>query len=444
MTDEHFDNLIMDERIRLVMDLACAFSVPAYLVGGSIRDAVMGRPVRDFDFALGGAVCELPMEFASRCGGHFFWLDRERQQSRVVTGREGERLTFDFAPLRGSGISEDLLLRDFTVNSLALVLTRDDLLLVDPLDGMDDIRTGTVRMCRTEEFADDPLRILRAFRFAATLSFTVEDRTLEEIARDPALLGRVAGERVRDEFFLILGVPGIDRSLKGLHNAGILSHIIPSDDFIGGHGSGPEERIAFAATVEKLAMDLDRLFHVDGRRLKDHLQRQVEGDIPAMSLLKLAALLAGAGWEEVVAATVSRLKLGNKARDALRNLCGCLAGFPALPAEGLAERPCYRFFRDRQPSGAELLLMPLASGLVSPQIAERMISFYFHSYRPGEGDLLMSGDDVMALLHVPRGPELGQEMERLREAESLGLVATAAEAREYLLKNKLTKQGSPG
>ncbi|MEA5112828.1 MAG: CCA tRNA nucleotidyltransferase [Geobacteraceae bacterium] len=436
MTDEHFDNLIMDERIRLVMDLACAFSVPAYLVGGSIRDAVMGRPVRDFDFALGGAVCELPMEFASRCGGHFFWLDRERQQSRVVTGREGERLTFDFAPLRGSGISEDLLLRDFTVNSLALELTRDDLLLVDPLDGMDDIRTGAVRVCRPEAFSDDPLRMLRAFRFAATLSFKVDDRTLVAIKADPSLLDRVAGERVREEFFLILGAPEVERSLGELDSAGILARIIPAADF----SRGPGNRIAFAAKIERLAMDADRLFHVDGQRLKERLQRNAEGDVPVLSLVKLAALLAGEGWKDMVSAAVSRLKLGNKARDALRALCGCLDDFPALPGDGLAERPCFRFFRDRQPAGAELLLMPLASGIVSSQIAERMISFYFHSYRPGEGDLLLSGDEVMALLNIPQGPGLGREMERLREAESLGLVATGAEARDYLLKKQLTNR----
>lgn len=430
----------MDERIRLVMELADRFHVPAYLVGGSIRDAVMGRQVRDFDFALGGAACELPKEFAARSGGTFFWLDRERRQSRVVAGREGERLTFDFAPLRGSGISEDLLLRDFTANSLALELTRDDLLLVDPLDGMDDIRTGAVRMCRPEAFADDPLRMLRAFRFAATLGFAVECRTREEIARNPALLDRVAGERIRDEFFLILDAPEIGRSLGELHNAGILARIIPAADFSRGIGN----RIAFAAKTELLARDAGRLFHVDGQRLKDRLQRNAEGDIPVLSLVKLAALLAGEGWVEMVSAAVSRLKLGNKAREALRALCGCLDGFPALPGDGLAERPCYRFFRDRQPAGAELLLMPLAAGLISSQIAERMISFYFHSYRPDDGELLLGGDEVMTLLNIPQGPGLGREMERLREAESLGLVATAAEAREYLLKNKLTKQGSPG
>lgn len=437
MTGHPFDSILVDERIRLITQLAGSFRVPAFLVGGSVRDAVMGRPVRDYDFALGGAVCELPREFAARSGGTFFWLDRERRQSRVLTGREGERLTFDFAPFRGDTIREDLNLRDFTINSLALSLIRGEGGLLDPSGGMDDIRAGIVRMCSRAAFADDPLRMLRAFRFAATLGFTVEERTLEAVRSNPVLLGKVAGERIRDEFFFILGAPEAWGSLEGLHQSGLLSRIIPELP-------DPPRGIGLAASVERVAGEVDRLFPEDGPSLPDHLQRQVEGVIPVLPLVKLAALLAGEGWERLVRDTVSRLKLGNKARDALRALCGCFPGFPALPAEGLAERPLYRFFRDRQPSGVELLLLPLAAGVVSPQLAEQMISFYFHRFRPEDRNLLLSGDEVMTLLNMPQGLDLGRHMERLREAEATGQVATAEEAREFLLKNQLTRQGSPG
>jgi poly(A) polymerase len=437
MTDNPFDSILIDERISLLAELARSLGVQAYLVGGALRDAVMGRPVRDYDFALGGAVCELPREFAVRSGGKFFWLDRERQQSRVVTCRAGERLTFDFGPIRGGGIDEDLRLRDFTVNALALSLVQGERGFIDPLGGMDDIRTATVLMCGPEAFSDDPLRMLRAFRFAATLGFSVEFQTLEAVRSNPVMLDQVAGERVRDEFFLILGAPEVGRSLESLHQSGLLSRIIPELP-------DPPWGIALAASVERVAGEIDRLFPEDGPLLPEHLQRPVEGDVPVLSLVKLAALLAGEEWEKLVRDAVSRLKLGNKAREALRALCGCLADFPTLPETGLTERPCYRFFRDRQPCGAEMLLLPLAKGAISLKLAERMLSFYFHRFRPDEGDLLLSGDDVMALLHIPQGLELGRQMERLREAESLGLVATAEEAREFLLKNQLTKQGSPG
>lgn len=436
MADNHFDKLLMDERIRLVTALAGSLDVDAWLVGGGLRDALMGRPVRDFDFALGGAADDLPRRFAARCGGSFFWLDRERLQSRVVVRLSGgERLTCDFASLKGDGIIEDLRLRDFTVNALALHLAGEASALVDPLGGQADVRHGVLRMCRPEAFSDDPLRLLRAFRFVATLGFKIDDRTLDAIRANPALLSRVAGERVRDELFLLLGAPGVEKSLDGLCQADLLPLVVPAIP-------DPAKGIALAAAVERLSGEVARLFPEDGPLLYDHLQQPAEGDIPLLSLVKLAALLAGSGWKERVDAAVTRLKLGNHARDGLKALCACLDQFPDLPGDGLAERPCYRFFHDRQPSGAELLLLPLASGVVSPHVAERLLSFYFHHYRPDAGDLLLAGDEVMALLKIRQGPGLGREMERLREAESLGLVATAGEARAFLLKNKLTK-GEP-
>ena len=444
MTGNSFDSILIDERIRLVTELTGAFRVPAYLVGGALRDAVMGRPVRDYDFAIGGAVHELPQEFAARSGGKFFWLDRERQQSRVVTGKGRERLTFDFAPLRGRDIDEDLMLRDFTINGMAMALTCGERLLIDPLGGMTDIRAGMVRLCRREAFTDDPLRLLRAFRFAATLGFVVEDGTLEAIKRVPHMLSQVAGERIRDEIFLILGATGIGTALKNLLHAGLLAIIIPSDAFKGGAHPGPEARIDFAADVERLAMELDRYFAEDWPLLGDRLQRPLEGDIPVLSLVKLAALLAGNDPENLIWSAVMRLRLGNRSWEELRALCGCAAPLPLPLADGRAERAFYRFFRDREPTGPELLMLPLASGLLSPQLAGQLLSFYFHRYRPGEGDLLLNGDEVMELLRIPQGLELGREMERLREAESLGLVATAGEAREYLLKKQLTNREPMG
>jgi poly(A) polymerase len=104
----------------------------------------------------------------------------------------------------------------------------------------------------------------------------------------------------------------------------------------------------------------------------------------------------------------------------------------------------YRFFRDRQPAGPELILLPLLSGLMGEDQAERLVSYYFHEYSSTEGDLLLSGDEVMSLVGIGPGPELGKKMEQLREAECVGLVTTVEEAREFILKNRLTKQESMG
>ena len=442
--DTRFENIRSDERIGLLAVLAGQYGTRAWLVGGGLRDSVMGRAVRDFDFALAGADLELPREFASRIGGKFFWLDRERRQSRVVTGRGEAAFTWDFAPVRGATILEDLALRDFTVNSLALPIGPGAPALLDPLNGLSDIVSGVIRACGERTFDDDPLRLLRALRFAATLDFHVEEQTWQEIERKSQLLDRVAGERIRDELFLILDEPGIGASLERLRRSGLLPLILPHDVNKLATASAVRERILRAARVEATAEELERSFPTFGRRFAERLLHCVEGKVSILSLVKLSAFLAGNDARQLTTAACDRLRLGSSARAELHTLCGASNPFPSLPDEEREGRALYRFFRDRAPAGPELLLLPLAENLVAPDRAARLVSFYFTGYRATDADLLLSGDQVMELLGIDPGPELGRRMESLREAESLGIAVTEEEAREFLLKKQLTKEEPMG
>lgn len=430
-----------NERVSLLASLAKRFAVQVFLVGGCLRDAVMGRPVHDYDFALSGAEEILPVEFASRTGGSFFWLDRERRQSRVVIGRGGNAITCDFAPIRGSGIHDDLALRDFTINALALPVAQDPDGLLDPLQGLSDIKAGKIRSCGTGTFDDDPLRLLRALRFAATLDFSVEAATWQELQQRPHLLENVAGERIRDELFLILGAPNVAASLELLRLSGLLPLIIPGLGQNGAYLSNLAQRSALAAAVEQVLENCAELFPAVGEQLAVHLHRHVEGNIPLCALLKLAAYLSGEAARKLIKACGDRLRLGTKARAELEVLCSCAASFPCLPRDSSTGRVLFRFFRDRLPGGAELVILPLAARLVDPETADRLVTYYFHGYRTDEANLLLSGDQVMELLGIGPGPQLGRILETLREAESTGQVGTIGEAREFLLKNQLTSAG---
>lgn len=436
-----FEILRSDARVNLLASLADRFAVQIFLVGGCLRDAVMGRPVHDYDFVLSGAEEKLPVEFASRTGGSFFWLDPERRQSRVVIGRGGDSITCDFAPIRGDGISDDLALRDFTLNAMALPVAKEPDGLLDPLQGLSDIAAGTVRSCGTATFDDDPLRLLRALRFAATLDFSIEDATWQELLKRPQLLDGVAGERIRDELFLILGARDVAASLKLLRLSGLLPVIFPLIGQYGSGLSGQEQRSAFAADVELVLETCAQLFPAEGEQLAVHLHRHVEGSIPLFALLKLAAFLSGKDARKQIKACSDRLRLGIKARAELEVLCACAASFPCLPRDTSTERVLFRFFRDRLPSGAELVILPLAARLVDPETAGRLVAYYFRGYRTDAANLLLSGDQVMELLGIGPGQRLGMILETLREAESTGQVSTIGEAREFLLKNQLTSAG---
>lgn len=433
------EEMISGEYLQLIAEMSSSCNLKVYLVGGAVRDILLGRRSSDLDFALEGMAEEFPRLFAERIEGSFFWLDRERLQSRVVkrTGEGG--VTFDFAPLRGEGIEEDLSLRDFTVNALALELAGASP-LIDPLDGKSDLEKRLIRTCCATSLEDDPLRLLRGIRLAATLGFAIEPGTFADIRKKALLLGQVAAERTRDELLQILEAPGVAASLLLLHDAGLLRVLVP--------GAGREELaesevaggIASAARIEQVAGELARHFPDLSQSVAGHLGRGVEGEGTALSFLKLAAFSGGAEGPGRADAWAARLRLGRKGSRMLALLGSDMApDFAALSALP-SSRTMFRFFRDHEPAGVELVLLALARGELSWPFSSGLVRYYFLEY-PG-ADEFLSGDEVMALLGIGQGEAVGVALERLKEAERRGLVNDREEARNFLRKNLLTN-GAP-
>lgn len=175
----------------------------AYLVGGSVRDALLQRyktPV-DLDFVLPQKAIATAKYFANTYGGGFVVLDDEREIARVVF----EQGTLDLARQEGSTLEADLNRRDFTINAIAYSIKRQR--LVDPLKGLSDLEQGILRMVSVKNLEDDPLRLLRAYRQAAQLDFTIETETRIAIKQRVAKLGVVAAERVQAELNYLLAAP---------------------------------------------------------------------------------------------------------------------------------------------------------------------------------------------------------------------------------------------
>jgi tRNA nucleotidyltransferase/poly(A) polymerase len=164
----------------------------AWIVGGAVRDELLGRPLVDLDVA-----CREPeaaaRAYGRRAGGAPFPLSERHGAWRVAL--DGGR-TVDFTPLRG-GIEGDLATRDFTINAIAVPLGGGE--PVDPTGGRDDLDLGVLRAVREEIFQDDPVRLLRAVRLEDELGFRLAPMTEELIRRDATLVTKPAGERILGE-----------------------------------------------------------------------------------------------------------------------------------------------------------------------------------------------------------------------------------------------------
>ncbi len=200
--------------------------LPVYLVGGAIRDHLMGLECRDLDFAVKESAIQLGRRVADATDGAFYVLDAERGTARVLITGKDKKLTLDFANFRGNDLEKDLFNRDFTVNALALSL--DDLeKTIDPLNGRRDIESKIIRACSPTSFKDDPVRILRAVRFSFQLGFTIDSTTLSEIRTAVPLLANSSIERQRDELFYILGGTMPASAMAILEKYGILPNLLP-------------------------------------------------------------------------------------------------------------------------------------------------------------------------------------------------------------------------
>ncbi|MBE9040904.1 CCA tRNA nucleotidyltransferase, partial [Oscillatoriales cyanobacterium LEGE 11467] len=164
----------------------------AYLVGGAVRDALLDRASDyfDLDFVLPENAVGTARELARQYDAGFVLLDPQRQIARVVF----ETGTVDFAQQEGETLEIDLYRRDFTTNAIAYNPHTET--FYDPLDGRRDLQRRCLRMVARDNLKDDPLRLLRAYRQAAQLGFTLEPDTDAAIRQFAPLLGKVAAERV--------------------------------------------------------------------------------------------------------------------------------------------------------------------------------------------------------------------------------------------------------
>jgi poly(A) polymerase/tRNA nucleotidyltransferase (CCA-adding enzyme) len=202
----------------------------AWLVGGWVRDRILGLETHDYDFVVPSGAIATARELANSLGEPLVVLDVERDTARVLVGLPPAVTYLDFAALRAPSVEADLLARDFTINAMAVLVSawaNPQAAVIDPAHGHRDLDLRLVRAVSADSFRQDPLRLLRAVRLGASLGFQLESQTTVWIQRDAELLDAVSRERVRDEFAQVLALPAAGETLRTLDRLTLLERIVP-------------------------------------------------------------------------------------------------------------------------------------------------------------------------------------------------------------------------
>ena len=470
-----------------------------YLVGGAVRDALLGREMRDIDLAAAGDALPLGRAVADYLGG----TPVPREAWNVVRvalpggsgGNGGRPFSIDIAGYYGS-FEDDLRGRDFTVDAMGLPLRCWDSdgrfeAIIDPLGGRADLARRILRATGEEAFRADPGRMLRGVRLAGQLGFRMAPDTARSIRRDASLLERVSVERVRDEFMDILAGDGARAQLEVLDRLDLLCRVIPELEATRGCAQPRAHHywdvwghllhcVEYAEAVTAGHRNSAIYTMAPWTAAADDHFRQTGGDgHTRRTTLKLAALLHDIAkpqtrapdkegrirflghselGAEVVAARLSELRLS-------RRTVGLAAAMvrhhlrPSQLRQGWqmpSRRAIYRYYRDVGDAAVDTLYLALADFLAArgPELSPegwgnyaRMVAAVLESGTgppPGASAPggLVNGHDLMNALHISPGPQVGALLSRLREAEAVGEVADRGEALA-LAARLLARGGAP-
>ena len=452
-----------------------------YLVGGFIRDILLGRSSKDVDFVSRQASV-LAKSLATETGARLALIDRKFGTIRLIPPAGLNELSdfyqVDLSPLRGSSIDEDLNQRDFTVNALAVELSAwqpdGTLDLLDPLGGLSHLRAGRLQLCSPRSLEDDPLRILRAYRLTATHDFTLESHAKDRIRDMRHGLARVAVERIRDELVLILSTTNSAPILRGLDDDNVLKLLLPEcepmrncsqNDYH--HQDVWQHSLSALEALESFLASPQELLGRYADEALPVLAQRIAGERTRETMLKLGVLLHDIGkpscrtvdengvthfyGHEVAGARLAgslcaRFCFSNKEIDFVSQLVRQHMRVVHLFSLKRASRKALsRLFK----LGSELfwpLLFLFGSNYMAIKGArsqkaeirplrlhiDRWLDFYHTQLKPKEGEPpLVRGHELMNRLNLSPGPTVGKLLHTLAELQWEGRINSREEALQH-------------
>lgn len=435
-----------------------------YLVGGSIRDLFTKNCVFcDRDISIKGAE-NFARKIAKKWDGTFIELDNENKIYRVVLP---DKINFlDISELQGNSIEEDLKRRDFTINAIAYDLTNDK--FVDVTGGLKDLKNKVLRHIDDKNFEDDPLRILRAFRFYAVTGFKMTIELENALKKYLPLALNPAKERINYEIMKLFGGDFASGALLKMDEFGLLEKIFPCVTEMKKVPPNTHHHLDLFHHVVETVRQIEILYNKISGFEKEHLDAIDFGGFPRINHLKLAGFLHDIGkfstWtieesgrhrfikhddvgSKMVVPLLRDLKFSKKQIEYI----SCMIKNHIYPsniivAPNLNDKVMMRYVRKMDDNVVDNIILAKADRLsargvditeeiVNTNISglDKLLDFYL-SKKDSLAPLpkLIDGREIMEILNIKPSPKLGEIINAINEAQLNGDITTHEEAVNYI------------
>lgn len=432
---EFFDNPIL----RALTPFAKERGVQLYLVGGSVRDLLLGRQTTDIDFTLASNAIQFAKAFAATIGAIAIPLEENPPTARVIvkpgSTSQPPQCSMDFAQFRAASLTDDLRLRDLTINAMAIALenvetftsmARQQILsrVIDPCGGMKDLETGMLRFPSEQVVIADPVRLLRIYRFAAQLDFDLTPAAIDLVTAYRSMLSDVAGERCRDELMKIFHVQKAHPYLQRMEASGLLTQVVPSIE-------EPRRTLTALETFEENPMP--PFLQAYRPEIERYLREKISVETDRRSLIKLSLLLG-----DTVRGIRKRLRFSRKAGQFMECL---ISGsktlkniIPQLTQQQMTQKQINQqqinhFLKNYASDGWGILLYAAAVYPMESAILKQIADTYYEHILPiCKQGRLITGDDLIREFHLKEGTQIGALLKEIEDRQFNGEIRTRAEA----------------
>jgi poly(A) polymerase len=440
------------------LEILRSLGATGWLVGGAVRDELLGRPTIDFDVAVEGDAAPLARSLARAAGGHPFTLSEAFGAWRVVA-RDGAWQA-DITPLLGETLEEDLARRDLTINAIARPLGGGE--LIDLHDGRADLAAQRLRMVGPRAFAEDPLRVVRLARLAAELGFEVAPDTADAAVQAAPKLPSVAAERIFAELRLIVGGATVLAGIRAMERLGVTAAVLPELCTLRGviqsdyhHLDVHDHTLEVLERTLAIERDPEAAFPGHGEALRALLDEPLTGELTRATALRFGAVfhdIAKADTREITAeGRVTFMGHDRAGADTARNVLARLRASERLADHVAAltrhhlrlgflvhrmpldRRTLYDYLQACGPVGVDVTILSVADRLATRgRNSEAAIERHLELAREVIGEALrwrvapprppVRGDRLARALGIQPGPALGSLLAELTEAAYAGEV----------------------